>query len=127
MKGTNITVKELIEFLSSCNKDAIITVGDNLNNGVSLSISGGDGCTKENCDYVCFDTAIEKQKPETTNIRLLVTADWNDADYVEQSKTINLTLDKTGLVVLTTIILSHLDRILAKRLFMRNILNSQKI
>jgi len=49
-----MTVKELIEILKEYNQDATLTVGDNFDNGISVSYSGSDGGTKENCTYVCF-------------------------------------------------------------------------
>ena len=82
MKGTDIKVKELIEFLSTCNPEAIVTVGDNFNNGISVSFGCSEGCTKENCEYVCFDK-VETTSEDSGNKRLLITADWNDADYIE--------------------------------------------
>lgn len=48
-------VKELIEKLKKCNPEAELTVGDNFNNGISISYGYSDGCTEENCEYVCFD------------------------------------------------------------------------
>lgn len=48
-------VKELIEKLKKCNPEAELTVGDNFYNGISISYGYSDGCTEENCEYVCFD------------------------------------------------------------------------
>lgn len=48
-------VKELIEKLKKYNPEAELTVGDNFYNGISISYGYSDGCTEENCEYVCFD------------------------------------------------------------------------
>lgn len=48
-------VKELIEELKKYNQEAILTVGDNFDNGISIGYAGSDGSTKETCDFVCFD------------------------------------------------------------------------
>ena len=61
----DMTVKKLIEELSYYNPNAIVTVGDNLYNGISLSISGGDGCTKLDCDFVCFDKVNKQENNES--------------------------------------------------------------
>lgn len=50
-----MTVKELINELQKYNPEAQITVGDNFYNGISISYGYSDGCTKENCQFVCFD------------------------------------------------------------------------
>jgi len=63
-----MTVKKLIEELSYYNPNALITVGDNLYNGISISISGGDGCTKLNCDFVCFDESNKQENNESTSL-----------------------------------------------------------
>ena len=47
-------VKELIEELKKYNQEAILTVGDNFYNGISIGYAGSDS-TKETCDFVCFD------------------------------------------------------------------------
>lgn len=60
-----MTVKKLIEELSYYNPNAIFTVGDNLNNGISITISGGDGCTKLDCDFVCFDKSNKQENNES--------------------------------------------------------------
>lgn len=49
-------VKELIEELKKYNQEAVITVGDNFYNGISIGYAGSDGSTKETCDFVCFDS-----------------------------------------------------------------------
>lgn len=48
-------VKELIEELKNYNPEAILTVGDNFYNGIQISYSCGDGGTKSNAHFVCFD------------------------------------------------------------------------
>lgn len=48
-------VKELIEELKKYNQEAILTVGDNFYNGISIGYAGSDGCREETCDFVCFD------------------------------------------------------------------------
>lgn len=67
-----MTVKKLIEELSYYNPNAIVTVGDNLYNGISISISGGDGCTKLNCDFVCFDKSNKQENNESKICRKVV-------------------------------------------------------
>ena len=48
-------VKELVEELKKYNQDAELTVGDNFDNGISISYGvGAEGETKENCKFVCF-------------------------------------------------------------------------
>ena len=49
-------VKELIEELKKGNQEAVLTVGDNFDNGISIGYAGSDGCTEETCDFVCFDS-----------------------------------------------------------------------
>lgn len=49
-------VKELIEELKKYNQEAVLTVGDNFDNGISIGYAGSDGSTKETCDFVCFDS-----------------------------------------------------------------------
>ena len=49
-------VKELIEELKKYNQEAVITVGDNFHNGISIGYAGSDGSTEETCDFVCFDS-----------------------------------------------------------------------
>ena len=48
-------VKELIEELKNYNPEAILTVGDNLYNGIQISYSGEDGGTKSTASFVCFN------------------------------------------------------------------------
>lgn len=48
-------VKELIEELKNYNQEAILTVGDNFDNGISISYSCSDGGTKSDALFVCFD------------------------------------------------------------------------
>ena len=40
-------VKELIEELKKYNQEAVLTVGDNFYNGISIGYAGSDGSTKE--------------------------------------------------------------------------------
>ena len=55
-------VKELIEELKNYNPEAILTVGDNFYNGIQISYSCGDGGTKSNAHFVCFDKDITENK-----------------------------------------------------------------
>lgn len=50
-------VKELIEELKNYNPEATLTVGDNFDNGIHISYScgDGDGGTKSDALFVCFD------------------------------------------------------------------------
>ena len=61
-------VKELIEKLKKCNPEAELTVGDNFNNGISISYGYSDGCTEENCEYVCFDVDEELCNSENEKV-----------------------------------------------------------
>lgn len=54
------TVRELIKALTDFNPDAKIFIGDNINNHVTLSWGGADGCTKENCESVGFHLELEE-------------------------------------------------------------------
>ena len=54
------TVRELIKALEEFNPDALVFVGDNLNNHVSLMWGGYDDCTKENCQDVGITSENEK-------------------------------------------------------------------
>lgn len=56
MNGKDITVKELIDFLETCDKSAIVTVGDNFYNGISISCGYSEGCKYDKCEFICFDT-----------------------------------------------------------------------
>ena len=55
-------VKELIEESKNCNPEAILTVGDNFYNGIQISYSGGDGGTKSDALFVCFDEENNAKK-----------------------------------------------------------------
>ena len=58
------TVSELIEYLKEFNPDAKVCIGDTFSGKLDVGWSGGDGCTKQDCMYVCFD---EKGKEEKKN------------------------------------------------------------
>jgi len=49
------TVRDLIAELQTCNQDAIVCGGDNFGNRFTIGFGGADGCTRENCEYVCLD------------------------------------------------------------------------
>ena len=51
----DMKVKELIEELKNYNPEATLTVGDNFDNGLHISYSGGDGGTKSDALFVCLD------------------------------------------------------------------------
>jgi len=48
-------VKELIEILKEFNQEAIVFIGDNIDNELDISWGGGEGCTKEDCEDVGFN------------------------------------------------------------------------
>ncbi|MBO6255717.1 MAG: hypothetical protein J6O49_19070 [Bacteroidaceae bacterium] len=50
-----MTVRELIEELKAFNQDAIVFIGDNIDNELDISWGGAEGCTKEDCDDVGFN------------------------------------------------------------------------
>ena len=50
-----MTVKELIEELKVFNQDAIVFIGDNIDNELDISWGGAEGCTKEDCEDVGFN------------------------------------------------------------------------
>ena len=60
--GRILTVSDLISELENFNPNAIVCIGDNFNNRVSLSWSSiGEGeCCKENCLYVGLNVENEK-------------------------------------------------------------------
>ena len=47
-------VKELIEVLKGFNQEAIVFIGDNIDNELDISWGGAEGCTKEDCEDVGF-------------------------------------------------------------------------
>lgn len=51
------TVKDLIIALLDYNQEAKVCIGNNFYNRVALGWSGGDGCKKKNCQYLCLDIA----------------------------------------------------------------------
>ncbi len=59
-------VKELIEELKNYNPEAILTVGDNFYNGIHISYSSGDGGTKSDALFVCFDKENSTKNNERT-------------------------------------------------------------
>lgn len=63
-KDEQMTVAEFIWELSAFNPNAKVCIGDNFNNRVSLGWSGGDGCTRWNCEYVCLDIEGQEDKEE---------------------------------------------------------------
>ena len=50
-----MTVRELIEELKTFNQDAIVFIGDNIDNELDISWGGAEGCTKEDCEDVDFN------------------------------------------------------------------------
>ena len=50
-----MTVRELIEKLKVFNQDAIVFIGDNIDNELDISWGGSEGCTKEDCEDVGFN------------------------------------------------------------------------
>lgn len=48
-------VKELINILKEFNQEAVVFVGDNIDNEPDISWGGSEGCTKENCEDVGFN------------------------------------------------------------------------
>ena len=50
-----MTVRELIEELKAFNQDAIVFIGDNIDNELDISWGGSEGCTKEDCEDVGFN------------------------------------------------------------------------
>ena len=51
-------VKELIEILKEFNQEAIVFIGDNIDNELDItdiSWGGADGCTEEDCEDVGFN------------------------------------------------------------------------
>lgn len=62
-------VKELIEELKNYNPEATLTVGDNFYNGIHISYSGGDGGTKSEALFVCFDEENNTKNNENINFQ----------------------------------------------------------
>lgn len=58
------TVRDLIKALADFNPDAQVFIGDNLNNHVTLSWGGADGCTKEKCEDVGFHIEGKEQSEQ---------------------------------------------------------------
>ena len=93
-------VKELIEELKKYNQEAVLTVGDNFHNGISIGYAGSDGSTKETCDFVCFDVqnntenSYEDEQPidkafiDGYNTALDDAADWFE-EYLGDGNTID--------------------------------------
>lgn len=50
-----MTVRELIEELKAFNQDAIVFIGDNIDNELDISWGGPGGYTKEDCKDVGFN------------------------------------------------------------------------
>mgnify|MGYP001026219602 CR=1 FL=1 len=92
-------VKELIEELKKYNQEAVLTVGDNFDNGIDIGYAGSDGCTEETCDFVCFDAqnntenSYEDEQPidkafiDGYNTALNYAADWIE-EYLGADNTI---------------------------------------
>lgn len=59
-------VKELTEELKNYNPEAILTVGDSFYNGIYISYSSGDGGTKSDALFVCFDKENSTKNNERT-------------------------------------------------------------
>lgn len=62
-------VKELIEELKNYNPEATLTVGDNFDNGIHISYSGGDGGTKSDALFVCLDKENITENSENINFQ----------------------------------------------------------
>lgn len=54
-KDHQMTVGEFIYELQKFNPKAKVCIGDNFNNRVSIGWGYSEGCTKENCEYLCLD------------------------------------------------------------------------
>ena len=67
MKGNNIKVRDLIAFLEKCNQNALVTVGDNFYNGISVTCGCAEGCTYEKCEFICFSPCNCKENREIEN------------------------------------------------------------
>ena len=63
-KNNQMTVAEFIWELSAFNPNAKVCIGDNFNNRVSLGWSGGDGCTRGNCEYLWLNIEGQENKEE---------------------------------------------------------------
>lgn len=61
------TVRQLIKALADFNPDAKIFIGDNINNHITLSWDGADGCSKENCTDVGFHIEGEENSEQPSN------------------------------------------------------------
>lgn len=93
-------VKELIEELKKYNQEAILTVGDNFDNGIGIGYAGSDGSTEETCDFVCFDAQnnteitmkmnnpVDKAFIDGYNTALDDAADWFE-EYLGDGNTID--------------------------------------
>lgn len=62
------TVKDLITALLDFNMDAKVCIGDNFENRVSLGWSGGEGCKKKDCQYVCLDLSLGENTERETEV-----------------------------------------------------------
>ena len=63
-KDKQMSVAEFIYELQKFNPDAKVCIGDNLNNRVSIGWGYSEGCTKENCEYLCLDIEGQENKEE---------------------------------------------------------------
>lgn len=61
-KDEQMTVAEFIWKLQKFNPEAKVCIGDNFYNRVSIGWGYSEGCTKENCEYVCLDNAGQENK-----------------------------------------------------------------
>ena len=64
-----VTVKDLIKELLDFNPDAIVQIGDNFENRVALGWSGGEGCAKKDCQYLCLDIAGNEKDEVAESMR----------------------------------------------------------
>ena len=62
------TVKDLITALLDYNQDATVCIGNNFDNRVALGWSGGDGCKKKDCQYLCLDMADGENVEQETKV-----------------------------------------------------------
>lgn len=57
-----MTVAEFIYELQKFNPKAKVCIGDNFSNRVSIGWGYSEGCTKENCEYLCLNVAGEENE-----------------------------------------------------------------
>ena len=60
-KDHQMTVAELIHELYKFNPKALVCGGGNFGNRIELSWGYSEGCTKENCQYVCINNVVDSE------------------------------------------------------------------